>query len=326
MYKLFLIFLLFLPCGARATTETLDMAIATVRENCIGISDEMGHLKTMAGINTAVTGVGMVAGGVAVGTGLAKVGVDKDAENLEKELERLRDLAATQDVAELSDIPMDGPIVELDFDISTVPDDALTPVTQQDIATAEAELAKLESKSKRLGNWRTGTLAVNTATNVAGTVIAANNKVKGDLRDQINLCIMSVDALSRAYMQTRLEPEADKTQLGYAQQIVTICGAWAGVDISAINSKARGATISSGIGSGVGLAGTIASAVANTNATRQDNTAGGRQKEKNLNTAANIMAGGATVASGVATVFNATQISAIKKAVAVADSCEGVFR
>ena len=48
----------------------------------------------------------------------------------------------------------------------------------------------------------------------------------------------------------------------------------------------------------------------------------GKQKEKNLNTAANVMAGGATVASGVATIFNATQIGAIKRAVNIAAECE----
>jgi hypothetical protein len=53
---------------------------------------------------------------------------------------------------------------------------------------------------------------------------------------------------------------------------------------------------------------------------------GDANKEKNLNTAANVLAGGTTVASGVATVFNATQISAIKRAAAVADGCERALR
>ena len=95
--------------------------------------------------------------------------------------------------------------------------------------------------------------------------------------------------------------------------------------MSSVDNRARGATISSGVGAGVGFVGTIVSAVSNTDKTRNDNTAAGKKKEKNLNTAANVMAGGATVASGVATVFNATQISAIKKAAEVADNCERVL-
>ena len=48
-----------------------------------------------------------------------------------------------------------------------------------------------------------------------------------------------------------------------------------------------------------------------------------KNKEKNLNTAANVLAGGTTAASLSATIFNATQISAIKRAATVADECEG---
>ena len=70
------------------------------------------------------------------------------------------------------------------------------------------------------------------------------------------------------------------------------------------------------------MVGTIVSAIANTDKTR----AAGQDKEKNLNTAANVLAGGTTVASGVAVVFNATQIAAIKRASETADQCEGALK
>ena len=57
-------------------------------------------MKKMAGITTAVTGVGTVAGGVALGTGLAKVGVDKEIEELESQIARL--------IAERGDVPIIG--------------------------------------------------------------------------------------------------------------------------------------------------------------------------------------------------------------------------
>ena len=66
--------------------------------------------------------------------------------------------------------------------------------------------------------------------------------------------------------------------------------------------------------------------MANSDSVREDNSESGKKKEKNLNTASNILAGGTTVASGVATVFNATQIKAIKRAASVADECEGALR
>ena len=72
-----------------------------------------------------------------------------------------------------------------------------------------------------------------------------------------------------------------------------------------------------------GLAGTITSASANSDGVRNgDDT----QREKKLNTAANVLAGGTTAASLSATIFNATQISAIKRAATVADECEGALK
>ena len=50
------------------------------------------------------------------------------------------------------------------------------------------------------------------------------------------------------------------------------------------------------------------------------------KKEENINTAANVLAGASTVASATATVFNATQISAIKKLSDVAKQCTGVLK
>ena len=42
--------------------------------------------------------------------------------------------------------------------------------------------------------------------------------------------------------------------------------------------------------------------------------------------ASNALAGGAAAASGVATVFNAVQIKAIKKAAMAADKCEEALK
>lgn len=321
MGKWIFVLLMMAPVCANAATVDLDFAIADVRANCGGISGALNHMKTMAGVNTAVTGVGTVAGGVALGTGLAKVGVDKKADELENLLAQLQAAAARQNTDELTVIPVDaaGTVVVLDGATTAM------PVSNSDDAAkqkeAEEKLDKLTAKSKSLGNWRTGTLAVNTATNVAGTAIAATNRVKGDLLDQIDQCRAAVDKLSNTYMQARMEADVSAGLLSRAQQIIAECGAWSTVDLSSINSKAKGAAISSGIGAGVGAAGVVTSALANTDKVRDENV-----KEKNLNTASNILAGGATVASGVATVFNATQIGAIKKASVVAAACEGALR
>ncbi len=71
---------------AHASDAELTAAIQNVRSACGGIGAELSDMKKMAGINTAVTGVGTVAGGVALGTGIAKMGVDEKADELEAAL------------------------------------------------------------------------------------------------------------------------------------------------------------------------------------------------------------------------------------------------
>ena len=101
---------------AHANTE-LDAAIANVRAACNGISSELGELKKMAGINTAVTGVGTSAAVVALGTGLAKANTDSKIEAIEKRLRELENRVDEIDEEEDdygtifidgSDVPING--------------------------------------------------------------------------------------------------------------------------------------------------------------------------------------------------------------------------
>ena len=52
----------------------------------------------------------------------------------------------------------------------------------------------------------------------------------------------------------------------------------------------------------------------------------GKKKEKDLNTASNVLAGATAVASATSTVFSGTQIAAIKRVANVASKCEGVLK
>lgn len=314
MKYFFIAIILLISCNAIADTAELTVAIDNVRNACGGLSGEFKRLGTMAGINTAVTGVGTVAGGVALGTGIAKSGVDKDAEKLEQEIANLQRLQNEREILpeyiDISDQELKSWLAD-NYTQNTQTNDELSAALE----SKKEQLNQTTAKSKTLGNVRTGTLAAATATDITGAIIAGTNQVKGDLQSQINDCIASVKALTDARMQARLEQDADSAQLTRAEQIEIDCKEWQYVDISSINSKSTGATVSSAVGAAMGLTGTITSAMANSDSI-------GKSKEKNLNNTANIMAGGTTVASGVATIFNATQISAIKKAIAVANKCE----
>ena len=301
--------LLSLMVGVAHANTDLTAAIENVRTTCGNISAELSDMKKMAGITTAVTGVGTVAGGVALGTGLAKANVDKEIEELESQIARL--------IAERGDVPIEHLQIE---------DEALFKRQVNEFIAyyqaKEQEISVAEQKSKNLGNWRTGTLAAATATNIAGAVMSGTNRVKGDLKQQIDECLMSVKTLSNVRMQARIDGSANDTELARAENIIRACDAWSTVDITPINNRSKGATISSGIVAGLGLAGTITSASANSKDVRD----GDSDKEKNLNTAANVLAGGTTATSLSATIFNATQINAIKRAATVADECEGALK
>ena len=275
---------------ANAASPELTSAIENVRAACGGLSAELSDMKKMAGITTAVTGVGTVAAGVALGTGIAKANVDETIE--------MRETFKRIDIAALNEY----------------------------MNQKYAEIDALEQKSKQLGNIRTGTLAAATATNIAGAVMSGTNRVKGDLKSQIDECLASVKTLSNVRMQAHMDKSVDAVELARADRIVSACDGWSMVDIDPINNRSTGATISSGIGAATGLAGTLASASANSEEVRNATGVEAEQKEKRLNTTANVLAGTTTVASAAATVFNATQISAIKRAAVVADECEGALK
>ncbi len=291
----FLILSLF-ACGAYA--DDFAAMVADTKSKCSQISAQLNDLKKMAGINTAVTGVGTATATGATIVGIAKSSLDEELERILEPLKDKTPRAENPDVAE----------------IERVFDSAGTGTKTSE----KLNIAEMEQKSKDLGNWRTGLLGASTATNVAGAVIAGGNKVDEDLKTQIDNCIKSVDALQGAVGQARM----DGVEVGPAQKIITECSKWKEADLSVIDKRAEGAKWSSIVGAGTGLAGTITSAIANSDKTRS----GDAETEKNLNTTSNILAGGTAVAGGVATVFNATQISAIKKIVNIAEECEETLK
>ena len=295
----------------------LDDALRVTYTACVGIDEELSDLKKMAGINTAITAVGTGLGIGAVATGLSKAKTD---ELLAQKYQEMTDLSYAAPVwGDLADEEEMEKELDKSFDETKSSDNNLNAAQQNE---RQAEIDRLESKSKKLGNWRTGVLAGNTATNVAGAIIAGTNKVDKSLQEQIDDCRLAVKNLQDSIIVAKMDGQ-DVTE---AKQIQSICSGFNYVDISKINKRATGAMVSSSVGAGTGLAGTITSALANSNKVRRDNTDHGQHKEKNLNTASNVLAVGSTAASATATVFNATQIKAIKDVATVAEQCSEVLK
>ena len=309
-------------CGANAADfSALDVSIQNVRAACNGLSGQMNELKRMAGINTAVTGVGTLASGGATVAGVVKANVDAQADEIQDWLDRFKnqptdtsgnpkiDMAAIDKEELMNMVASSGVIAVGGADLS-------------EIAAKKDELDQKTQQSKTLGNVRTGLLATGTVTNIAGAVIAGKNRTQGGLSEMINDCIDAVRALENAKMQMYVAGTVTADDVARADKIIDACGGYKTVDLSVVDNRAKGATISSGIGAATGLAGTITSGVANSTQTR----GGDEVREKNLNTASNVLGGATTAASLTATIFNATQINAVKNLVQIADQCEGALR
>ena len=290
-----------------AMVPDLTVALQNTYIACVDIDDNLHDLKVLAGVNTAVTAVGTGLGVGAVATGFGKASTDKEIEELEKELIRLSD---EYDGPEPSHADRQAFLQECE---------EYETLHEKDTLDKIEELTK---KSKKLGNWRTGLLAGNTATNIAGAIIASKTINKDDIKGQISACISATKELNEAIIAAKVSGE----DIGEAKQIYEACREYEYVDISPINNRGKGALISASVGAGLGGVGTVTSAIANTDKTRNDNTDEGKKKEKNLNTASNVLAVGATAASATATVFNATQIAAIKKVAKVSSNCTGVLK
>ena len=216
---------------AIADTQMLTDALRATYTACIGIDEELTDLKKMAGINTAITAVGTATGAGATVVGVVKTAKDKKAETLEAILKEIEEKSKNHQ--EMTDIEISVFMSEFNSAYQTI----LT--SEEEI---ESELDKTIKQSKSLGNWRTGLMAGSTATNVAGAIIASTNKVDEDLETQIKACVKSVNNLRSAIMQARM----DGTDISEAQSIATTCGEFEYADLSKINKRAQGATISAG--------------------------------------------------------------------------------
>ncbi|MDR1826156.1 MAG: hypothetical protein LBQ49_00515, partial [Rickettsiales bacterium] len=182
------------PLAPLAAAEgDLASALENVRRDCGGIEAEFNKIKTMAGVNAAVAGVGAMAGGGAVAAGFAKMSKDDEAEVLVR-LEKLRDIPEPEDQG--------SPAEEFAAGVANYLSSA-----NEELRNGGDEVEKLKAESKMLGNWRTGLMFGNTATNIAGAAIAEGNKFDENLVRKIENCKKSTAALDEAALQARVDGE-----------------------------------------------------------------------------------------------------------------------
>lgn len=316
-----------ISCNAHgAEFLDLDAALRNTYRACVDIDDNLHDLKVLAGVNTAVTSVGSALGVGALAVGLTKAELDKRIESLYDVMVSInysyqgdgQELATKAEFA----VKVNALIDNMTFVVPSTDYQKLADAIKQAQQTQTATEDEMVKKSKKLGNWRTGLLAGNTATSIAGAVIASKTVNKNDISAQINTCVSAVQDLRNAILSAKLNG-LDVTE---ADQIYDACSDYEFVDVDAIAKRGRGAMVSSAVGAGLGGVGTATSISANSKKIREDDTESGKQKEKNLNTASNVLSAGAAAASVTATVFNARQISAIKKVAQVSEKCTALLK
>ena len=286
----------------------------TVRHFCGGISDRISSVSGVSKINTAVTAVGTVAAGGALAFGIAKARTDEYIEELQKQICE-RGGCDPDKIDQMSDDEFFGNVIH--------------PLTEA--IEADMELKRLQDeqaaemeKSKRQGKWRTGLMVGSFGTNVASAIIAGLNRNQSDLIQQITACNAAVNKLSaarNAAIRSGIDP-IENPILGEFNDTIQTCGTLDIADVEKIEKRmtvVMGTSIGGAVISAIGTGTSIA---ANTDSVRNDDTAAGKQQEKNLNTAANVSAGLATATGAVGTGFNISLISLTRKLLKSAEQCE----
>ena len=297
MKKILLFFLCFtsVPAFSEQACE-YDNIVRELHANCGGINAELQRIKKFGIANVAITGVGTDAATGAVVAGIKKKDFDKKAEEL---------------AAQLKDKQMsDQDFIKFMYSVARYREQ------KKDFDDMCNLKHHYENKAKQLGHVRTGLMAGNTATAVAGTVISAKNKNDSKtIQEKIQQCLDTINNNQQKIGQSMVDCGTE--QYKKLKDVVSSCRSLSTENMEKVQKRNQVSAIVSGVNIGTGLAGTITSAVANKN--EYD------KKTKNLNTAANVLAGTSAVASGVSTAFNATTLKAINNNLKASENCEGAL-
>ncbi len=204
----------------------------------------------------------------------------------------------------------------------------LSDINVADVLNKNPEMkGKADKVSKTMGHVRTGLMAGATVTSAVslGTSVGSVNSA-GSLADNMSKCNSALSALrsAKSAFEVELDGESDASLIR-ANGILLACSDYDKENMKAIKNIMTASSVTSGIGTATGLAGTITSAMANSNKVRGDNSEKGTKKEKNLNMASNILAGVTTGTSASSAVLGGISMSKVKKDFEKAERCESAL-
>ena len=310
----------------------LRNSMDVVKETCSGIKGEYDTIFNLNVATSVLSAVGTLASGTALATGIMKANKDKQIEENENTLYMLKSKTEGLTQEEIRNKATE--LVEiLNTERRDIIEGFKKEFSEKDIDSLEEQLDKDIKKSKQLGHARTGLMAGATATSAIsmGTSIGSVVGLK-NLTEKMQKCNSALKELKIVKGQIQAEideiddseekAKLEKEKLNKAKNVLDTCKEFDNKVLTAMYNKSIASASISGVGSAVGLVGTITSAIANTDKTRNDNSDKGKKKEKALNLTANISAGIVAGTSATSTILSGITASQVKKESEKAGKCE----
>ena len=312
----------YIPSPADDALDDMYDVYDAVQTFCGGLSADLSELSGISIANTVVTGVGTVAAGGALATGIAKANTDKKVDKMSTQIAETLCKNGGCD-ANTIETMSDQEFAEKILPLLVIGVQSENPDAAS-VISMKLEQDRAIAKSKRLGNWRTGLLAGSTATNIASAILAGLNRDQSELVMRVTACNQAVQKLkdaNQAAIAVGVNPIDNPYMQGF-RETMDKCGTLNVADVEKIE-KQMTVVLGTGVAGGVvGAVGVGTSAAANTDKIRNDNTDAGKKKEKTLNTVANIASGTNVVIGAVGTGFNISLINLTKKMMRAAQQCE----
>ena len=316
LYKISVfIIALCIPYASIANTDTdiirqAEQLYNTTKTVCSGISDEISRIANMSMANTAVTTVGTASAGGALAAGIAKSQEDKQIETL------------INKICDAGGCTPDG-IAQMSNEVF------FTQVIQP--MSEIKQLQEKVKKSKQLGNWRTGLMAGTIGTNITSAVISGLNIEQSELTQHIDACNQMISAAIDMESKLKLHGinPIKNPIVTKINNIKTWCNPIKLTEIEKIEKRMKGVLAVSVTGGAIGIVGTATSASANSNKYTDNKlslTTQDKQKEKALNTTANVMAGANIATGATETGLNISLVNLTKKLTEQAKRCEEVLK
>ena len=307
-----LIFTIGLVGGTWAESAVDDITIRynksldNAKAYCTGLTGKIDQVKLMAGIGIGAGGVGTIAGGAAVITGIMKSKTDDEIAKIEEEMENSK--LTEEQIAAMSAQEHLKRLQEID--------DYLKAKSEQ--------IAEKKNKSQTLGNIRTAGAFVAGAGGVAGaaTSFTGANLLDTLIKD-IDACNSSVAEIEKQTTELRLE-SPDDPAIAQMNKITEACKGLNSKNIAEVKKAMFASGVVSAVGAAAGITGGITSAIA---VSKEKNGASATADggTKGLNMAANISSGVAAVGNLGGAILSGVVLGGLITNGETAAKCKEVF-